>query len=316
MKTIATLTMNPAIDVAYQTDRIVETEKIRAREERYDPGGGGINVARVIARLGGTARAHYLSGGATGATFDNLLDVHEVVRSRIPIAGNTRISTSVFEAETGKEFRFVPKGPVISQGEWQACLDHLSDLRCDYLVASGSLPLGVPDDFYNRVRAIAQARGIAFVLDSSGTALQQGMAGGGLLLIKPSLDEFRQLIGKALATPGEIAAAAIGLVHRKLTQYVAVTMSEKGAIFAQESGAVFVPAVDVEVRGTVGAGDSFLAAMMFSLACDRDPIDAFRYGMAAGAAALLSPGTDLCHFDDIERMYRLVAPETPVEIPA
>jgi 6-phosphofructokinase 2 len=314
MKRIATLTMNPAIDVAYEADRVFHTHKIRARQEHYDPGGGGINVARVIARLGGTARAHYLAGGATGATLDSLLDLHQMVRSRISIQSNTRISTAVYERETGKEFRFVPRGPVVTEQEWRACLDHLDGIECDYLVASGSLPPGVPDDFYSRLQAKTRARGIEFILDSSGPALQQGLAAGGILLVKPSLGELQQLVGRPLAGRSDIAAAASEIVNNDQAEYVAVTMGHEGALLVQRSGVLWLPAVPVEAKSAVGAGDSFLAAMTFALACGRDPVDAFRYGIAAGAAAVLTPGTDLCHRNDVERIYALVEQaRTPAE---
>ncbi|AHE53613.1 MULTISPECIES: hypothetical protein [Sphingomonadaceae] len=115
MKRIATLTVNPAKDVAYEADRVFHTHKIRAHQEHYDPD-GGINMARAIARLGGPARAHYLVGGATGATLDSLLDMHQMVRSSIPIQGNTPVSTAVYERETAKEFRFGPRGPASPSG--------------------------------------------------------------------------------------------------------------------------------------------------------------------------------------------------------
>jgi 6-phosphofructokinase 2 len=308
MKNIATLTMNPAIDVAYEADRVFHTHKIRASQEQYDPGGGGINVTRVIARLGGTARAHYLAGGATGATLDSLLDLHQMVRARIPIEGNTRISTAVYERETGKEFRLVPRGPVVAEQEWQACLDHLDGIECDYLVASGSLPPGVPEDFYNRVQRIAAARGIELILDSSGSALKRGLAGGGIFPVKPSLGELQQFVGTPLTELDDIAAAASDIVNRDQAKYVAVTMGQDGALLAQRSGVLSLPAVPVDAKSAVGAGDSFLAAMTFALACGRELVEAFRYGIAAGAAAVLSPGNNLCRRDDVERMHALVAP--------
>lgn len=308
MKRVATLTMNPSIDVAYAVDRVLPTHKLRANEEHYGPGGGGLNVARVIARLGGTARAHYLAGGATGAALTGLLDLHQIVRSHLPIAGATRVSTAVYESETGREYRFVPRGPALSEQEWRACLEHLRTIECDMLVASGSLPPGVPDDFYAQLQHIARARGIGLVLDTSGPALGAGLAGGGLLLVKPSLAELRQLTGRPLAEPRDIAAAARAIVDAKQAELVAVTMGADGALLARRSGVVQLAAVPVDAKGAVGAGDSFLAAMTFALACDHDPVDAFRYGVAAGAAAVLSPGLDLCRRDEVERLYGLVGP--------
>lgn len=311
MKSIVTLTMNPAIDVAYEAEQVYHTRKIRARQEHYDPGGGGINVARVIARLGGTARAYYLSGGATGCALDGLLDQHALVRSRIPIKGDTRISTAIYERETGKQYRLVPRGPELTAKEWQAALDQLEGARADFLVASGSLPPGVPDDFYSRLQQLAQRHDMQFILDTSGNALHEAVGGGGLYLIKPSIGELRQLVGRPLTQDGDIAAAAQEIVDSGRSAYVAVTMGRDGAILASRAGTWWLPAVSVETKSAVGAGDSFLAAMVFALGCERDPVEAFRYGVAAGAAAVLSPGTALCQRADVERLLTLVPSISP-----
>jgi 6-phosphofructokinase 2 len=300
---IATLTMNPTIDVSLEVDRVLHTHKMRGRNERHDPGGGGINVARVFVRLGGNARCYYLSGGATGAALDGLLDLHQLVRTRIGIAGETRVSTSVFERDSGHEYRFVAPGPIVSQSEWRECLDSLADARCDYLVASGSLPQGVPDDFYARVAAAANRLGIRVVLDSSGPGLAQGLAGRGIFLVKPSIGELRGLTGEELANDQAIAKAARAIIRRGEAEHVAVTMGRDGALLANASGVLRLPAMPVETASTVGAGDSFLASMVHALAIGRAPADAFRFGIAAGAAAALSPATNLAHPDEIRRLY-------------
>jgi len=303
MMSIATLTLNPTVDVSFEVDRIFHTHKMRGGNERHEPGGGGINVARVFVRLGGGARCYYLSGGATGAALDGLLDLHQLVRTRVPIEGETRVSTSVFERETGREYRFVTSGPSVSEEEWTACEARLSEARCDYLVASGSLPLGVPEDFYARVARVAAERGIRFVLDSSGAGLAQGLAGGGVFLAKPSIGELRALTGQDLEGEAAIVEAAGAIVRRREAQHVAVTMGRGGAVLVNASGAIRLPAMPVDALSAVGAGDSFLAAMVHALASGRDPAEAFRFGMAAGAAAVLTPGTGLARTDDILRLY-------------
>lgn len=186
MTRIATLTMNPTIDVSYEVDRVFHTHKMRTRNERYDPGGGGINVARVFCRLGGEARCFYLSGGATGVALDGLIDQHQLLRTRIPIADETRVAAAVLECESGKEFRFTPPGPTVSEPEWRECLEQVSHAECDYLVASGSLPPGVPADFYAQLASRMGERGARFVLDTSGEALKTTLAAGGVHLVKPS----------------------------------------------------------------------------------------------------------------------------------
>ena len=306
MMNIATLTLNPTIDVSFAVDKVFHTHKMRGRDERHAPGGGGINVARVFVRLGGIARCYYLSGGPTGVALDGLLDLHLLVRRKIPIEGETRVSTTVFETESGREYRFVTDGPEVSPEEWQQCLDALAEAECDYIVASGSLPRGVPGDFYARVARQAKERGIRFVLDSSGTGLSEGLAGGNVFLVKPSIGELRALTGRELASDEEIAEAALAIVGRGEAVNVAVTMGRDGALLANAGGTLRLPAIEVEVASAVGAGDSFLAGMVHALASGRKVEDAFRFGIAAGTAAILTPGTDLARPADITRLYEQV----------
>lgn len=308
MKSIATLTINPTIDVSYDVGEMRHTHKMRTDNEWYAPGGGGINVARVFIRLGGHARCYYLSGGATGPALDGLIDTHQLVRTRIPIAGPTRIASAVLEHESGKEYRFVPKGPHISEREWRECLDLLATAECGYMVLSGSLAPGVPDDFYARVTELLRPRGIEIVLDSSGPALAAGIANGGLALVKPSRGELQQYLGRSLADAGEIGRAAMDIVEAGKARLVAVTMGQEGAVLARREGPVFLPAVKIEAASTVGAGDSFVAGMVFALAQAKSDLEAFRLGMAAGSAAVLRAGADLAHPCDIERMLTRIEP--------
>jgi 6-phosphofructokinase 2 len=306
MKSIATLTMNPTIDAAYDVPHLIDTQKLRALSEHYGPGGGGLNIARVFVRLGGNARCYYLSGGATGVALDGLVDLHQLVRNNIPISGQTRIATVILERETRREYRIVPPGPVVTTGECERCLKVLSDVNCDILVASGSLPPGAPVDFYAQVAALMSRRGVDFMLDTSGEALEATLARGSVRLVKPSLDELVQLCGRELATIECVAEAAMEIVRRGQSELVAVTMGANGALLARQEGTLFLPAVPVEDRSGVGAGDSFLAAMIHAMAKGWDEVSAFRYGIAAGAAAVLASGTALAHRDDIERLFPLV----------
>ncbi|HSG35106.1 MAG TPA: 1-phosphofructokinase family hexose kinase [Sphingomonadaceae bacterium] len=298
--------MNPTIDLSFEVDRVLPTHKMRGRNERHDPGGGGINVARVFVRLGGNARCHYLSGGATGVALDGLLDLHQIVRSRVPIAGETRISASVFERSGEREYRFVTEGPTVAEDEWQACLESVSQARCRYFVASGSLPRGVPEDFYARVANTLNRNGPRFVLDSSGAGLAGGLAGGGVFLVKPSIGELRQLTGEALESDEAVAGAARAIVDRGEAEHVVVTMGREGAMLVNAGGILRLPAIPVDAVSCVGAGDSFVAGMVHALAGGSEIADAFRFGIAAGAAATLTPGTDLARAEDIAKVAGMV----------
>lgn len=305
MQSIVTLTLNPAIDGSCEAEQVRHTQKIRTTSDRYDPGGGGINVARVVKRLGGKVHAWYLAGGATGGVLDNLLDRDGIARQRMDIQDHTRISHAVFERATGREYRFVPEGPFISESEWRAALEAAADIRADYLVLSGSLPRGVPVDFYAQL--IRRLKGSSnIVLDTSGKALGATLAQGGVFLVKPSQGELEQFAGRPLGNLKALEDAARAIVGKGHCQNVAVTMGHEGALFVSKDRTFHLPAIDVEVRSAVGAGDSFLGAMTLGLAQGRSLEDSFRRGVAAGTAAVLTPGTGLCLAEDVERIYAQV----------
>ncbi|HZU63071.1 MAG TPA: 1-phosphofructokinase family hexose kinase [Novosphingobium sp.] len=309
---IATLTMNPAIDGACEAEAVFPTHKIRTHAERYDPGGGGINVARVLARLGHAVEVAYLAGGATGALLDELLDQHGLERCRIPIHDHTRQSLSVFERSTGREFRFVPDGPLLAESEWQAAFDHCLALGREggphgWLVASGSLPRGVPVDFYARLAQGLAGSGLRLAVDTSGPALAAAMAAGGLFLAKPSQGEFEALVGRKLENAEAVGRAALELVRAGKAAHVAVSMGHEGAVLAHAGGVLIHPALDVPVKSATGAGDSFVAGLLHGFLLGEEAAGALRWAMAAGAAAVLNPGTDLCHPEDLQRLHASLA---------
>ncbi len=303
---IATLTMNPTIDVAAQAQRVRPTHKLRTFAERQDPGGGGVNVASVIHALGGPSLALVLAGGSTGRLLDELLDEAGIRRQTVRIDGRTRISHTVVDASNGNEYRFIAQGPTVREAEWTAILDGVARIDAGWLVASGSLPPGVPEDFYARLGAAARGKGIRFVLDTSGPALRAGLLGGGVELVKSSLTELESVVGRKLHDEAAQEAAASEIVRHGWARLVALTLGEKGAVLASEGGTLRLPALDVVVNGTVGAGDSFLAGMVMALAEGRDAEDAFAWGVAAGAAAVTVPGTAHPERNTVERLRGLI----------
>lgn len=303
MKPIVTLTFNPAIDGASEAEIIRPTRKIRTRNERYDPGGGGINVARVIGELGRPALPIYLGGGATGAVLDDLVASRGLQPHRIAIRDHTRISQAVYEQSTGLEYRFVPEGPLIRDDEWPGVLTALDALDFDFCVASGSLPRGVPDDIYVEVGRIVARKGARLILDTSGAALKAAVAAGGLYLVKPSLGEFEALAGRELRDERVQEEEALAIVRSGSVDILAVSLGHEGAVLVTRDGVRRLRPPDVVARSAVGAGDSFVGAMTFALAEGRSAEDAFVLGVAAGSAAVLTPGTELCRKEDVWRLY-------------
>lgn len=302
MECVATLTMNPAIDSACEAETVSPTHKIRTHGGRYDPGGGGLNVARVLHRFGAPVRAIYMSGGPTGALLDGLLDLAGLQRQAVPMHDQVRMSLAVYERSTGQEYRFVPEGPCLSAAEADAAVEAVLADPCPWLIASGSLPRGVKPDFFARLIAPLAQQGRKLVLDTSGEALRAAFDAGGIYLAKPSLGEFEALVGRKFASTDEIGVAALGMVQAGKAEMIAVTMGEQGAVLAHHGGVVHQPGVKVAARSATGAGDSFVAGMVFGLLTGEAPVQAFRRGIAAGTAAVLSPGTGLCDPADVARI--------------
>ena len=303
---IATVTMNPTIDVAAQAQSVRPTHKLRTFAERHDPGGGGINVASVIHALGGRAQALVLAGGLTGRLLEELLADAGLEHRTVPIAGRTRTSHTVTDASNGNEYRFIAQGPTVDEPEWTAMLDLAGKVEAGWLIASGSLPPGVPEDFYARMAESSHRRGIRFVLDTSGPALWRGLAGGHVELVKSSLTELESVAGRRLPDHAAQEAAAAEIVHSGRSRLVALTLGENGALLVSEQGTLRLPALDVIVNGTVGAGDSFLAGMVMALAVGRTAEDAFAWGIAAGAASVTVPGTANPDWVTVERLRGLI----------
>ncbi|MGY3447906.1 1-phosphofructokinase family hexose kinase [Bradyrhizobium sp. USDA 4353] len=311
MSDIITITPNPAVDVSTVVEAIVPVAKLRGTTQRRDPGGGGINVARVITRLGGDVTALYPVGGPTGLLLKQLVDNEGVTSRTWTTSDDTREDFFVQERSTGQPYRFILPGPALSETEWLAGLALVSALDPfpRFVIGSGSLPRGVPSDYYARISAIARARGAQFILDTSGPALAAAVAGG-VDLIKPSLREMHELVGGELPDATAWEAAARMLVTTGKARTVALTMGHLGALLVTSERVLRAQPLRMVPVNAVGAGDSFLGALVAKLAADASLEDAFRFAVAAGAAALLRTGTALSDPADITRLLADVRLQT------
>jgi 6-phosphofructokinase 2 len=302
---ITTFTPNPTVDLAAEAERVEPTRKTRTFAERHDPGGGGVNVARVLAEFGATSRAILLAGGVTGRFLEELLSEAGIVHRIVPIAGRTRISLTVHDRNAGLEYRFVPEGPEVVEPEVAATLAALAADQAGWLVLSGSLPRGFPAAALAEAARTAAAAGRQVVLDTSGEALRETL-GPHLLLAKPSLSEFEALTGGKLRNPRALAAAALRCVREGGPQCLVVSLGPEGALLATRDGTLRMKPPPVKVLGAVGAGDTFVAAMTLSLALGERPEEAFAWGLAAGAAAVSQPGTAHPRRTDISALRRAI----------
>ena len=304
MKTIFSLAMNPSIDKSASVDRVIVERKLYCKAPSYEPGGGGVNVSRAIKKLGGESRLLYPSGGIVGQLLNGLLEKEEIGHQPISIKGTIRENVIILEESTGLQYRFGMPGPVLSEEEWQRCLEELksAEPKPDYIVASGSLPSGVPGDFYARVARIGKERDIKVIVDAPSENLKLVLREG-VYLIKPNIREFRELFDEEIKEEPQIKEKARELVKTGQSEIVVVSLGAAGIIAAFGGRVERIVPPTVPVVSKVGAGDSMVAGIVLSLAKGMPVPNAIRFGVAAGTAAVMTPGTELCRREDTERLY-------------
>lgn len=298
-----TLTVNPCIDVSASVDRVESEDKLLCDEPRYDPGGGGINAARVVNVLGGRALALWTSGGMTGASLRSLIEAKGLEHVPIPVAGLTRQNFIIYEKATGLQYRFGMPGAPLSREEQKACGVAIGErvASCRTVVLSGSLPPDTPVNSYRRI-IDRLPPGTRTLVDTSGAALRE-VIGPGVFLIKPNRREMSLLAGCRIESESALADAARGLVRDRAAEVVVISLGGEGVIYASAEGSETLRCPDVPIRSKVGAGDSMVGGMALAFARGEDVGKAVRLGLAAGTAAVMSAGTDLCGREDVERLY-------------
>jgi 6-phosphofructokinase 2 len=306
---IVTFTPNPAIDVSTSVERVEPERKLRCDEPRREPGGGGLNVARAITRLGGAALALWAKGGATGSMLHVLLDREGVPHQPIQIDGLVRESFAVFERSSGRQFRFSTPGPSLPENGLQRLIDELARMAPlpALVVDSGSLPPGTDEHLYAQAAEVVASRGGRLVLDTAGRALRLALETRCVSLIKPNPRELSLLVEKELRSPAALADAARAIVAAGLCQVVLISLGASGALVVDADVTDLINAPAVPVRSTVGAGDCTVAGMVLALNRGEPTLRAARFGVAAGAAAVMTPGSELCRRQDVERLFAAMA---------
>jgi 6-phosphofructokinase 2 len=304
VKTILTLTLNPAVDLSSSVASVFPDHKLRCGPMRSDPGGGGVNVSRAIRRLGGESIAMFCSGGPNGIVLGELLDAEGVVHCGIHTRGWTRQSVTILESSTGQQYRFVMPGPELSESEWRETLNAIRTTQPfpDLVVASGSLPPGVPGDFYAQLARVVREGGGRLMLDTSGPSLALALREG-IFIAKPSLRELRAMAKGPVELEADQASAAMEVIRSNRCEALVVSLGAAGVLFATESGCERLHAPSVVVQSRVGAGDSMVGGIAFALAEGWALRDAVRFGIATGTAAVMNPGTELCHRKDVDRLF-------------
>jgi len=303
MATILTVTLNPTVDKSCSVAKVMPEEKLRCSELRHDPGGGGINVARAIDKLGGQSTALWTRGGHVGGLLSRLLDRENIPHEPLDIEGLTREHLIVYEQASGKQYRFGMPGPELKAGEVDRLVGMLSDRDAppDYLVLSGSLPGGVDSAIYARIsRGMPQSCRV--VVDTKADVLKRSLETPAYL-IKPNLRELGHLAGRDIESDEEIAEFSRKLIDQGKVQVVITSLGSGGAMFVTAEQSEQLRSPTVKIRSKVGAGDSMVGGIVLGLARGWAVRDAARFGVAAGAAAVMTEGTELCRREDAEQLF-------------
>ncbi|MER6972856.1 1-phosphofructokinase family hexose kinase [Nocardioides sp. NPDC000445] len=295
---VVTITLNPALDDSFSVPKLVPARKLRCSAPRFDPGGGGINVARVLHVLGVPTLAVFPTAGHIGRALTELLEAEGLPFEGIEVGGETRLSHHVTDLSTGLEYRFVLPGTPLSQADLDRCLEVVRRVghHAAYVVLSGSLPPGVSSDVIARVTCLADSIGARLVLDASGGALARAH---GAFLLKPSVRELEEHLGRHLESAEDQLAGARELLVATQAGVVVLSRGHLGIALVTATDDVLLPAVASDVVSGVGAGDALVAGIIAGLVHGWDLPRAARLGLSCSAAMIATAGTSVFARQDI-----------------
>ena len=306
MSSIYTVTLNPALDKTVRVPNFAVDQVNRITWLRQDAGGKGINVSKVIAKLGRESTAIAVLAGQTGQWIANALGENNIKVQAIAVPGETRTNLKVVDAENGTNTDINEPGPEVTDSVLeQALVDVISKTSAgDIVVLSGSLPRGASVDTYGHWTSTLRNAGLKVYLDADGAALSAGLEQKPYFT-KPNDHELSAMLNRELTNVDEIAAAASEIVAGGIDT-VCVSMGGNGAVYATSDEVWYAGPVKVKVGSTVGAGDSIVAAFAFADAQGLSTEDTLRLAMATGAANVMESGTQAAERSVVDSLIKKV----------
>ncbi len=306
MSKIITITFAPSIDKSASVSEMIPEKKMRCSDSKFEPGGGGINVARVVNRLGGEVTAIFPSGGFTGMFFNHLLEKEKVPFVSIQTKNETKENFVILDQETNKQYRFGMPSNALFEDEWKNVLKAIENHKnVDFIIASGSLPPGIPMDIYAQLSRIAKASNAKFIVDTSGEALKNAVDEG-VYLLKPNLEELGILLDIKEFKLENIEVASRELIAKNNVEIIVVSLGSNGAVLVTKNETITIKPPKVEVKSTVGAGDSMVAGIVFGLSKNLTLMECLQYGIACGTATTMNSGSALCERNDVEKLLKII----------
>ena len=305
---IITLTVNPALDKSAKVDRLVPEQKLKCHSIKYQAGGGGVNISRVLNVLNVQNKCVFASGGDTGLYLKNLLLEENINLTAIPVNSWTRENLSIVDTQTELQYRFGMPGNQLTTNEIELIKTVINNevTENSIFVISGSLSEKMPVDLYVKlIRSVAD-KNVKIIVDTSGKALMETIKET-VYLIKPNQKELAQLAGKEFLSKNEQEAFAMELVNSKKAKFVAVSLGARGAFLASSDGVIYRNTPSVKVKSTIGAGDSMVAGMVYAIQKGLSATDILKWGVICGVATTMSEGTNLATKENIKIATGLIS---------
>jgi 1-phosphofructokinase len=298
--------LNPSIDRTIQIGEMQPYALNRVLHSETDPGGKGINVARVLHNFQTEALVTGFVAGATGRSLLGFLQEEAIPHDFLEIAGETRINIKAFDQKARKTTEFNESGCPVTPADLQGFQEKFTSLcrNADVAVLSGSLPPKVPMDFYAKLIAIAKAQHAKTILDADGEALREGIKEIPYA-VKPNIHELEQLVGRSLQTAQEVLQAARLLIRSGIS-LVIVSMGADGAVVADAQEAYRVHSWDIPVQSATGAGDSMVGSLAYALLHGLSLREIAQITTAAGTITASKPGTQVCGQEEVIASLPLV----------
>lgn len=300
---VLTVTLNPALDKTLYIENLKEGELNRVKASRIHPGGKGINVSKALSSYGLEQVATGIAGGMNGRKLLSLLEHYDFPSEFLTVSGETRVNIKIRDLKKGLVTEINEPGPVISEVEAEKFLNLLKKYlkKCNLMVLSGSLPAGLPYDFYARCIRLASDMNVLCVLDADGEALRAGCTAKPFA-IKPNIEEFERLTGRSFSDYSEIRDE-IKVLRRNGIQLVTVSLGKEGSIVSYRDEIYHAYPLPVEVKSTVGSGDAMVAAMVYCILNGCSTVEMARITSAAGSLTAALEGSDMAEWKSIQDEY-------------
>ena len=301
---ILSVTLNPCIDQTLFVDGLKPHDTNRVVRAETDAGGKGVNLSRVAVELGGVSVATGFLGGGPGAYVRKVLDLQGVGHDFVEVAGDTRTNFSVEDGSGEPPTTFNTKGPGVSDEEWDLLVERAKEWcqKSGWVALGGSLPQGVPVDAYLVLGRIAKAAGSRLSLDADGEAMRRGLEAKPHF-IKPNGKEAGRLLGRSIEKIEDAIFAAEELLQYLEPEGVCVvSLGADGAVLASGKTTLIGRPIEVETKSTIGSGDSMVGAILCAFGMGMPLAEAFKLGIAAGAATATTDGAEIARKSVVEEL--------------